>query len=82
MQYFGAILVKSALDLIELENYYQNYRKDGLVLNIEKQNTTKINVIEHGDYTFNTKESLENCYIIYAWGSNKMGTLSLDIRGN
>ena len=82
MQYFGAILVKSDLDLIELEDYYKNYREDEWSLNIKKQNTAKIDVIEHGDYSFNTKESLENCYIVYSWEDSKLEILSLDIRGH
>lgn len=82
MQYFGAILVKSDLDLIELEEYYKNYREDEWSLNIKKQNTAKIDVIEHGDYSFDTKESLENCYIVYSWEGSKLEILSLDIRGH
>ena len=82
MQYFGAILIKSDLDLIELENYYKNYREDEWSLIIKKQNTAKIDVIEHGEYSFDTKESLDNCYIVYSWEDSKMGILSLDIRGH
>ena len=82
MQYFGAILIKSNLDIIELENYYKSYRKNEWSLNIKKQDTTHIDVIDHGEYSFSSRGSLDNCYIIYSWKSNKLDILSLDIRGH
>ncbi len=82
MQYFGAILIKSNLDIIELENYYKSYRKNEWSLNIKKQDTTHIDVIDHGEYSFSSRGSLDNCYIIYSWESNKLDILSLDIRGH
>lgn len=82
MQYFGAILIKSNLDIIELENYYKSYRKNEWSLNIKKQDTAYIDVIEHGEHSFSTKDIQNNCYIIYSWESNKLDILSLDIRGH
>lgn len=82
MQYFGAILIKSNLDIIELENYYKSYRKNEWSLNIKKQDTTHIDVIDHGEYSFSSRGSLDNCYIIYSWETNKLDILSLDIRGH
>lgn len=85
MQYFGAILIKTDLSEDELNDYYNQFRKDEWSYIIKKQNSNKIDVIEHGNYRFEkyNKEDEEKYYIIYSWGSAKNDFLvELDLRGH
>lgn len=85
MQYFGAILIKTDLSEDELNDYYNQFRKDEWSYILKKQNSNKIDVIEHGNYRFEkyNKEDEEKYYIIYSWGSAKNDFLvELDLRGH
>lgn len=84
MQYFGAILIKTELSELELNQHYKQYRNKKLEYNIRKQTSEKIEVIELGSYKFKKfkEDEKEKYYIIYSWGNNKNELLNLDIRGH
>lgn len=84
MQYLGAIFIKTELSQEDLENYYKNYRKNKWYCLIKKQNTEKIDIIEHGNYTFRNfnNDEAEKYYIIYSWGISNNEILQSDIRGH
>lgn len=84
MQYFGAILIKTELNEEDLEKYYKEYRKGMWDCFIKKQNSSEIDVIEHGSYSFKNFDGDEslNYYIIYSWGNSENDLLDLDIRGH
>ena len=72
VQYFGAVLVKSELELYELDGYYNNYRENEWDYIVEAQYGREINVIEHGNYTFDKKISKGRHYIVYSWGDKNL----------
>ncbi len=82
MQYFGAILVKSSLSLDELRQHYSGYADNDWTYCVEIQQTSKIEVIEHGQLSFDTDIAGEGYYIIYSWGSSKGAFNDFDIRGH
>lgn len=85
MQYFGAILIKTDLSEEELNDYYKLYKKDEWSFLIKKQNSSKIDVIEHGNYNFEkyNKEDEAKYFIIYSWGvSNNDFLVEWDLRGH
>lgn len=84
MQYFGGILIETELNEENIKKYYQNYKKDEWSCLIKKQNSNKIDVIEHGDYEFKNmkKDETSKYYIIYSWGSSKNEFLDFDLRGH
>ena len=85
MQYFGAILVKTDLSKEELEEHYNPYRNNEYSFLVSKQNTNKIDLIEHGNYQFEkyNEKDKERYFIIYSWGSSKSDFLiELDLRGH
>lgn len=85
MQYFGAILIKTDLSEEELNNYYNQYRENEWSFVVKKQDTSKIEVIEHGNYSFKkyNEKDKEKYYIIYSWGSSKNDLLfEFDLRGH
>lgn len=85
MQYFVAILISTELSKEELEKYYKQYRNDEWSFLVLKQNSNKIDVIEHGSYKFEkyNENDKEKYYIIYSWGTAKNDFLAeLDLRGH
>lgn len=85
MQYFGAILIKTDLSEEDLNNYYNQYRENEWSFVVKKQDTNKIEVIEHGSYNLKkyNENDKEKYYIIYSWGSSKNDFLvESDLRGH
>jgi hypothetical protein len=85
MQYFGAILIKTELSEEELNEYYEQYRKDEWSYIIEKQDSNRISVFDSGTYSFENIDNAEidKYYMVYSWGSsNNNGFLDLDLRGH
>lgn len=85
MQYFGAILIKSELSLEQLNNFYSEYRENDWSYVVEKQESNRIDFIDHGDLTFKAlkeDETLNNYYIVYEWGSSNYPLSDLDLRGH
>lgn len=82
MQFFGAILLESALSLEELDKYYSQYRDHDWSYLVEKQDTQNIQVIEHGTLSFSSDVSDKNCYIVYSWGEGISPFADFDLRGN
>lgn len=89
MQYFGAILISTNLSENELNKYYEPYRSNDWSFLVNKQNSSKIDVIDNSEYTFknyNDKEK-NKYYIVYSWGTAKnvfLGDIlvNFDIRGH
>ena len=88
MQYFGAVLLKTDLSEEELDEYYQQYRKDTWSFLIKKQETEKIEVVDKSGYQFKrfNEEDKEKYYILYSYGSGEgvflEELLDLDLRGH
>ncbi len=86
MQYFGAILIKSKLTLEALEIYYTQYRDNDWSFLVMKQESSQIELIEHGDLGFGSlKDTVDfsDYYVIYSWGSNNNNSLlNFDLRGH
>lgn len=84
VQYFGAIWIKSDLPLWKLEDYYSKFRKSEFDFIVEEQANQEINVIEHGEYKFNSEKIDGRHYIVYSWGSSNdsLGFGYFDLRGN
>ena len=84
MQYFGAILVKSELDIEDLMYYYQSYPYN---LKIERQESEKIVCDDiHKNLYFKKFDTSKSHYIVYMWGESPNGFISklldLDLRGH
>ena len=85
MQYFGALLIKSALSAQELDAYYQAYRTGEFDCLIEPQLSNDIRAVEHGDLAFRHTEYGIGYYIVYTWGSAPdwlQVWLDTDLRGH
>ena len=88
MQYFGAILIKTDLSKNDLDEYYNQFRENEWSYIIVAQKSSKIEVIEHGNYKFNKYNPLNNAekekyYMIYSWGVSKNNFLQeTDVRGH
>lgn len=82
MQYFGAILVKSEQPFEELLNYYESYNDDNWHFIVEKQLKKDIQIIEHGNLSFQTNIKSNDYYIVYSWGKGNSLFSDLDIRGH
>lgn len=83
MQYFGAVLLKSALPIDELKDHYSGFSDNGRMSIVEKQNGSQIGLIEHGSLAFETPVEGDGYYIVYSWGSNGGDPLcDLDLRGH
>ena len=88
MQYFGAILIKTDLSKNDLDEYYNQFRENEWSYIIVAQKSSKIKVIEHGNYKFNKYNPLNNAekekyYMIYSWGVSKNNFLQeTDVRGH
>ena len=67
IQYFGAILIKTDLSKNDLDEYYNQFRENEWRYIIVEQKSSKIEVIEHGNYKFNKynplNSDLKNCYL-------------------
>lgn len=84
MQYFGAILLKSALTEDELDSFYEQYRGFKLECVVEKQTGNNIDVLERGNGNNAFKEDMSDgdYYIVYSWGDSDYILRDLDIRGH
>ncbi|MCM1165439.1 MAG: hypothetical protein NC299_03555 [Lachnospiraceae bacterium] len=78
MQYFGALLLESGLPVEELQASYPDCE-------VRKQTGRRIEVVEHGNYTFKTEISSDGYYIVYALGKHDSPLIELyaelDLRG-
>lgn len=84
MQYFGAILIKSALSLEELKEYYLGFADNDWTCVVENQINTDV-AIRDGripSLTFKTDIDGDNYYIVYSWGNNNTIFHEFDMRGN
>lgn len=84
MQYFGAILIKSALSLEELKEYYSGFADNDWTCVVENQINTDV-AIRDGripSLTFKTDIDGDNYYIVYSWGNNNTIFHEFDMRGN
>lgn len=75
MQYFGAVLIKSDLTPDELSDFYS----DAVV---KKQTSQKIEVVEHGQMSFETVIDGDDYYIVYMFDGSSSFFANLDIRGH
>ena len=82
MQYFGAVLIKSALSLDELKEYYSKYAENEWECVVENQIDKNIKIIEHTELTFRTDIEGDDYYIVYSWGDNNTVFHEFDIRGH
>lgn len=82
IQYFGAILIKSELTLLELETYYSGYQSNEWEYLVDVQEGQYIDVIDHGRLQFSDKVEGSGYYIVYSWGSGITPLEELDIRGH
>ena len=82
MQFFGAILIESELPLEELDTYYSSYREAPWDYIVEAQRTQRIDVIEHGSFSFETDVSIGEFYIVYSWGDGISPFQDCDLRGH
>ncbi len=73
MQYFGAILIKSDLSVLDIVDHYNPYRQDILDCLVEQQTGNEITingkVLDEGNLRFTVEDIGGNCYMIYSWGS-------------
>lgn len=82
MQYFGAVLIRSALTPEELDTYYSAYAEDEESCTVQRQEGRAITLIEHGNLSFENEISGEGYYIVYSWGDNDSIFNELDLRGH
>lgn len=82
MQYFGAVLIKSSLSLEEVKQHYASHTDNDWTYCVEKQQSSRIDVIEHSVLSFDTAVEGEGFYIVYSWGSSKGIFNNFDIRGH
>jgi len=83
MQFLGALLVQSELNLEELNAYYATYRENQWDCIVDVQESPVLEFIEHGELSFETNISPDERYfVIYSWGNGVKPFETLDIRGN
>lgn len=85
MQFWGAILIKTQLSLVELNEYYSQYQDNEWSYVVEPQDGTEITVIEHGNLSFSSMDNVNyfnGYYIIYSWGNSNYPLSDFDIRGH
>ena len=82
MQYLGAILIQSGLELDTLQAYYSSYADNEWTYIVEPQLDNKINVIEHGYLEFDSDINGDGYFIVYSWGDTDSIIADLDIRGH
>ncbi len=82
MQYYGAILIQSDLELDELDEYYSNYRNNDWEYIVEVQDSPLAKGVSHSDIYFSNYTEDGNYYIVYSWGSGDEFFSIIDIRGN
>lgn len=78
MQYFGAMLISSGLPLEELQSYYTEYDCDVYI-----QETSHIDIIDHGSLSFKNSPIPESSFIVADWGGGVPEIFKdFDIRGH
>lgn len=83
MQFFGAMLIKSELTIVELNSFYAAHREREWDCIVETQTEQKIGLIEHGTLSFSHSPAQdEGYYIVYSWGNGIEPFCYLDIRGH
>lgn len=85
MQYFGAILIRSDLNTEELNNFYEQYRKNEWSYVVEEQCNTEISIVEHYTLEFSFLSNIneiEKYFIVYSWGESTYPLSGLDLRGH
>lgn len=82
MQYFGAVLIKSDLDVSKIQEYYEKSDCE-ISVQVKAQESDKITVLNSEHYFDGVDgQSFENCYIVYGYGSGGNSILDLDLRGH
>ena len=78
IEYFGALLVKSDLDIDEMTKHYAAYTD----IIVKKQDGQQIKAVSGKNYNFRTNVSNGNYYIVYTFGYNKNPIFNFfDFRG-
>lgn len=88
MQYFGAILLRSALDADELYTHYADYAAAADWLEVDLQESEYL--FEYYDYRFDNWNAEEALYCVSLWNESASGCedslgealLNLDLRGH
>lgn len=83
MQYLGAILLQSDLNLQEIINHYSKFRTDDWDYLVQEQKGNKVDIVEHKDISFNSPiDENDSYYVVYTWGTTACDFLIFaDIRG-
>lgn len=73
MQYFGAILIKSDLPVLDIIDFYNPYRHDIMDCMVEKQTDATVTIngkpLNEGNLRFTVEDVGGDCYMVYSWGS-------------
>lgn len=82
MQFFGAVLIKSNLEIDKLKEFYSTYSENEWSYVVEKQNQSEIQMIEHAKLSFSSEVESDGFYIVYSWGNGISPFCEFDIRGH
>lgn len=83
MQYLGAILLRSNLNLQEIANHYSKFQTGDWDYLVQEQRGNNVDIAEHKDISFNCPiDENDSYYIVYTWGTTACDFLIFaDIRG-
>ncbi|MBE5959108.1 MAG: hypothetical protein E7254_09655 [Lachnospiraceae bacterium] len=90
MQYVGMMLIKSDLEMSELEEYYKVFSDDECEIDLFPQNSKTINYWEHVEIDLKSDVGDDGYYIVYSWTDVYSKSLEglegfcseFDLRGN
>lgn len=85
MQYFGAMLLKSDLSVVELMEFYKGKNSESYQYTVETQKDSNIQTIDHGNISFSEisdEDTSNRYYIVYAWGESSFFLRDFDLRAH
>ena len=82
MQYLGAILIKSELELEELQTYYSKFAENDWECIVKEQKGNKVQIVDHRNPEFKTEIVGDDYFVVYSTESNNSIWADFDVRGH
>ena len=82
MQFYGAILIKSALSEQELAAFYRPFAANEWSCQVARQTTPRIDSIELGAVSFKVSPDSGAFYRVQTWGDSRFVLRDWDLRGH
>lgn len=82
MQYLGAILIKSELELEELQTYYSQFAENDWECIVKEQKGNKVQIVDHRNPKFQTEIVGDDYFVVYSTDGSDSIWADFDIRGH